>query len=142
MQADVVRRGMPPKGGAQPGRAAGSLGGVGVVFQKGESGEGLEVMSLAIDGPAAQSGKVHKGDILVSIDEVTSRAPRASRQSRRAMWHAARFNVFFPCRWTCGESRQRGWRSTSSALRAPTWCWASFGATRRSATSSSRVGGR
>ena len=57
---EVVRRGMPQgtPGAAQPGRVAGTLGGVGVVFQAGATGEGLIVASLANDGPAGQSGQV------------------------------------------------------------------------------------
>ena len=63
---EVVRRGMPQgtPGGAQqgqPGRVAANLGGVGVVFQAGATGEGLVVASLANDGPAGQSGQVPTG---------------------------------------------------------------------------------
>ncbi|KAJ1485902.1 hypothetical protein T484DRAFT_1791910 [Baffinella frigidus] len=64
-------------GGVQPGRVAGILGGVGVVFQAGASGEGLTVASLAIDGPAGKSGQVEAGDVLVSIDDVDVRGKSA-----------------------------------------------------------------
>ena len=58
-----MRRGMPvnvkgssPAHNSSPSPA--SLGGVGIVFQAGQPGGGLVVASLAVDGPADQSGQV------------------------------------------------------------------------------------
>mmetsp|Transcript_8611 Transcript_8611/g.17195 ORF Transcript_8611/g.17195 Transcript_8611/m.17195 type:complete len:164 (+) Transcript_8611:90-581(+) len=79
--AAPVRRGMPSKSapgqpvGGLPGR--GPLGGVGIVFQAGQMEEGLLVASLAVDGPAEQSGQVRAGDILVSIDQTDVRKMNA-----------------------------------------------------------------
>jgi hypothetical protein len=55
-----LRRGVPTKGGKPVGASPirGPLGGVGIVFQAGQKEEGLLVASLAVDGPAEQSGQV------------------------------------------------------------------------------------
>lgn len=82
----TVRRGIPTNDahaiasrGAPPGTPTHSsvnrqnVGGVGIVFQVGPNGDGLVVASLAVDGPAEQSGQVHAGDVLVSIDRIDVR---------------------------------------------------------------------
>ena len=97
-----MRRGMPvnvkgssPAHNSSPSPA--SLGGVGIVFQAGQPGGGLVVASLAVDGPADQSGQVlacdksmskrvfvpvcvcdmyvqvRAGDTLVAIDQIDVR---------------------------------------------------------------------
>jgi len=76
-----VRRGIPAgvKASGVPNGAPGrqNLGGVGIVFQAGQQGEGLVVASLAVDGPAEVSGQVRAGDVLVSIDRVDVRGMSA-----------------------------------------------------------------
>ena len=47
------------------------------VRQAGHQGEGLVVASLAVDGPAEQSGLVRAGDVLVSIDRIDVRGMSA-----------------------------------------------------------------
>mmetsp|Transcript_27053 Transcript_27053/g.64249 ORF Transcript_27053/g.64249 Transcript_27053/m.64249 type:complete len:164 (-) Transcript_27053:54-545(-) len=80
--AAPIRRGVPSVKGAPGGQPAGPpgrgpLGGVGIVFQAGQKEEGLLVASLAVDGPAEQSGQVRAGDILVSIDQTDVRKMNA-----------------------------------------------------------------
>jgi len=46
------------------------LGGVGIVFQGTENG-GLMVSSIMANGPAAASGLVQEGDLLISVNGVS-----------------------------------------------------------------------
>ena len=70
-QNDYYKRGDDKTGAAKVGRVEKpQLGGVGIVFQGTENG-GLMVSSIMANGPAAASGLVQEGDLLVSVNGVS-----------------------------------------------------------------------
>lgn len=68
---DYYKRGDEKTGAAKVGRVEKpQLGGVGIVFQGTENG-GLMVSSIMANGPAAASGLVQEGDLLISVNGVS-----------------------------------------------------------------------
>jgi C-terminal processing protease CtpA/Prc len=70
-QSEYYKRGDDKTGAAKVGRVEKpQLGGVGIVFQGTENG-GLMVSSIMANGPAAASGLVQEGDLLISVNGVS-----------------------------------------------------------------------